>query len=76
MKILRRNNGGWCMEHNGCEAPYLVVSYKPGTFTVYDDDDDARENPIAHNESPEACERLALAHYDQVATGEDQADET
>ncbi|MEO1110128.1 MAG: hypothetical protein AAFX90_19615 [Pseudomonadota bacterium] len=76
MKILRRNNGRFCMEHNGCEAPYLVVSYVSGTFSVYDDDDDCLENPIVYNESKDACERRALDHMTRLQLVEDQADET
>jgi len=63
MKIRRRNNGNWCMEHNGVEAPYEVVCHTDDKFTVLDLDDEAGEHPIAHLESRERAEALTSQHF-------------
>lgn len=60
MKIRERNNGDWCMEHNGVEAPYEVVCHAPGKFSVLDLDD---EQPIASLEDMVTCERLTSEHF-------------
>lgn len=72
MKIKQRQNGGWCMEHNGVEAPYAVTPVGQDKFNVYDDDD--LSEPIARRADAETCERLALAHFATMGKGQDQAE--
>ncbi len=61
MKIRQRNNGGWCMEHNGVEAPYEVFCNEEDKFTVFDLEDD--DTPIANLQDAITAERLTLEHY-------------
>jgi len=63
MKIKQRNNGDWCMEHNGVEAPYNVVFHSPGIFSVIELDDEENEQPVALIKDQETCERLATEHF-------------
>lgn len=66
MKIRKTNGGGWCMEHNGVEAPYVVVAQgNDGTFVIFDlDDGDEEEMPIAVGDA-DHCEAEALKHFNQ-----------
>lgn len=69
MKIRQRNNGGWCMEHNGVEAPYDVVCHAGVKFTVFDLDDEEWQSPIAVLEDAATAEHLALKHFEGSAGG-------
>ncbi|TYC51645.1 hypothetical protein FMN50_20405 [Rhodobacterales bacterium] len=69
MKILRRNNGDWLMEHNGAEAPYDVVCHVEGKFSVFDMDDDMGDDPVASLENRETAERLTQKHFERTAEG-------
>lgn len=59
MNIRRRANGGWCMEHNGVEAPYDVVCHVEGKFSVFDMDDEFGEESVVALEDTETCRTSA-----------------
>lgn len=63
MQVLKRNNGDWCMEHNGTEAPYVVLQEEDGLFSVFDIEDDDFENPVVKNATAMAAARIAAAHF-------------
>lgn len=66
MKIRQRRNGDWCMEHDGVEAPFVVIARSADKFDLYDLDDDDLENPLAQLEDAKTCERIAVAHMENA----------
>ena len=67
MKIRQRRNGQWCMEHDGVEAPFVVMAHAPDKFSVFDIDDEDLERPVADLEDAETCERLALSFCKEIS---------
>ena len=67
MKIRQRNNGQWCMEHNGVEAPYLVTrNYPIRSFNVIalGDGDEDKPEVVVNSATKEEAERATLKHYE------------
>lgn len=64
MKILKRRNGDWCMEHNGVEAPYVVIENENQTFTVYEIGDyDLCGELVAASQTKPRAENNTLKHF-------------
>lgn len=68
MRIRQRNNGEWCMTHNGVEAPYVVDAgppILPRRFTIYALTDSDENELLAHGVTAGVCEAVALCHFNE-----------
>ena len=72
MKIRQRNNGGWCMEHNGVEAPYVVVRLEDGLFMVFDIEDEEFLDPIVQNDTAAGAAIATANHYERSQAQENK----
>lgn len=61
MEIRKTIGGGWCVTHEGQEAPYTVIERGQNRFTVYSGcDEDA---PLIEDATASAAERAALKDF-------------